>query len=386
MTLSERIKDESLLQTFKNIGKVCFFIGISIELLVLILEKSSYTNPVESWMFRIAFGFFVIKCLCTKYSSKDIILIAVLGIVSIISYKINTRDELVRIAVFVVAVKDMDFKKVLKYVFWISVSGTVLLMILSVVGVLGTVVDPGEGYGIKEGMTRYCFGLGSANTLSIMVWALMLLGIYVYHEKMKLWHYLVLLILSVGVYLATVTRTSFITMVLSLIVAFMFSKISFLKNSKIIYILGAVTIPLYVACSVWAAKVSAWHEYMTPFQNKLDDIFTGRISCLYAFVDGGGRIENWLLFSKAGFEDYFDMGYVRMFYWYGIVPTTVMLLILIYMVYKSYRLGDYMGFVVIMIICLFNLFEAHFVSVYIARNYLLVLAGVYLFSREEKCS
>lgn len=381
-SVSEKLNNESFRKQISKIGEICFYIGLSIELLILILEKSAYTNPVESWMFRIAFCFFVLKCLSTKYSGRDMIIIAVLGIVSIVSYLVNTRDELVRIAVFVVAMKDIDLKKSLKYVFWVTLSGMGILMILSLAGVLGTVLDPWDGYGIKEGTTRLCLGLGSANTLAIMVWAIMLLGIYLYHERMKLWHYIVLLVFSVVVYLATFTRTTLATMVLTLVLAFLFSKVSIFRKQKVWYVLGAVTIPVYVLFSAWAAKVSTWHEYMTPFQNRINDIFTGRIESLYAFEDGGGRIENWLLFSKSGFENYFDMGYVRMFYWYGIIPTILILIVAVYMIWQSYKRNDYLGFVMVVLVALFTLFEAHFVSVYIARNYLLLLAGDYLFAKE----
>lgn len=374
--IKEKLKKFDL----KYIGKLSFYIGLTIELLVLILEKSSYINPIESWMFRISFVFFVIKCICTKYTPRDWTFIAILGIVSIISYRINTKDELVRIAVFVVAMKDMDLKRTLKYVFWVSSIGMATLMLLSLLGVLGTIVDPGDGYGFKAGSTRLCLGLGSANTLSIMVWALMSLGIYLYYEKMKWWHYALLLVLSGVVYVATLTRTSLVTMVLTIVVAFVMSSFKTLQRSKVLYTLGGVMIGAFVGFSVWSAKVSDWHEYMTPLQNKINNLLTGRVECLCMFNDNGGRIENWLLFSDSKFENYFDMGYVRMFYWYGIIPTALMLIILLYMIYESYKGNDYMGLVMILVFSVFTLIEAHFVSVYIARNYLLFLAGTYIFT------
>lgn len=374
------IKEKLRNLDLKYIGKLSFYIGLTIELLVLILEKSSYINPIESWMFRISFVFFVIKCICTKYTPRDWTFIAILGIVSIISYRINTKDELVRIAVFVVAMKDMDLKRTLKYVFWVSSIGMAALMLLSLLGALGTIVDPGDGYGFKAGSTRLCLGLGSANTLSIMVWALMSLGIYLYYEKMKWWHYALLLVLSGVVYVATLTRTSLATMVLTIVVAFVMSSFKTLQRSKVLYTLGGVMICAFVGFSVWSAKVSDWHEYMTPLQNKINNLLTGRVECLCMFNDNGGRIENWLLFSDSKFENYFDMGYVRMFYWYGIIPAALMLIILLYMIYESYKRNDYMGFVMILVFSAFTLIEAHFVSVYIARNYLLFLAGTYIFT------
>lgn len=374
------IKEKLRNLDLKYIGKLSFYIGLTIELFVFILEKSSYTNPIEYVMFRAAFIFFAIKCLCTKYSIRDLIIIAILGISSVIGYKINHKDELVRIAVFVISMKDIDLNRALKYVFKVSVGGMGLLMILSLTGILGTVLDPYDGFGFKEGATRVCLGLGSSNTLSIMIWALMTLGIYIYHKNMKIWNYILLGILSVVVYFATLTRTSLLLAFGTIVLAIAFSKIKVLQKSKICYVLGMFSILGYTVFSIWAAKVSIWHEYMTPLQNKINNLLTGRVECLCMFNDNGGRIENWLLFSDSKFENYFDMGYVRMFYWYGIIPAALMLIILLYMIYESYKRNDYMGFVMILVFSAFTLIEAHFVSVYIARNYLLFLAGTYIFT------
>ena len=106
-----------------------------------------------------------------------------------ISYRINTRDELVRFAVFLFAMKNIDLKNVLRWVLRLSVFAMALLAILSLTGILGDVVEQYEGYGFKKGSTRLCLGLGSSNAFAIMIWALMLLVIYLYHERLKWQHY-----------------------------------------------------------------------------------------------------------------------------------------------------------------------------------------------------
>ena len=360
------------------IGKTCFYIGLLIEITVVILEKSAIHNDFESWMFRIAFIFFAIKCLTTKYKPKELVCYAILCVVAAISYFVNTKDEIVRIAVFVIAMKDMDLKRVMKLTFLLESAGIALLALLSVFGVLGTVYDIGDIVGLKEGSTRFALGLGSANTLAIMLWALMILGIYVYHEKMKWWHYAALFVFSLVVYWATYTRTTFVIMVLTLVMCVLMWKVKKLQSSPVLYGLGGLALILEVAFSAWAAKVSNWHDYMTPFQNRIDDILTGRVESIYAFENGGGVLANWLPFSNSDFCEYFDMGYVRMFFWYGIIPSALMLIVVLLMIYESYKRRDYMGFVMILMFGVLTVVEAHIVSVYIARNYLLILAGAYL--------
>lgn len=372
------IKEKVLKTDFSYIGKISFYLGVIFEVLIMLVDKSAFVNPVEGWCFRITFALFLIKCALTKYDKREIIAFGLLGLIAIVSYFTNTKDEAVRIVIFIAAMKNIDLKRVLKLVLKIEAAGIFILMLLSLTGVLGTVFDMGGGYGVKEGAIRVCLGLGSANTLAIMLWALMTLYIYLYHDRMKLLHYFLFAIMSVVIYILTYTRTTLALMLLTLVLAYTLGNIKALQRSKVVYSLGALSVLAYLGFSIWAAKVSDWHLNMTPFENKIDDILTGRIESIYPFLNGGGVLENWLPFSKPEFSEYFDMGYVRLFFWYGIIPGAVAIIVLLLMIREAYRRNDYMGFMMIMVFSLLTLIEAHIVSVYIARNYLLFLAGSYM--------
>ena len=56
----------------------------------------------------------------------------------------------------------------------------------------------------------------------------------------------------------------------------------------------------------------------------------------------------------------------------------------IYLLYQSYREKDYVMFSMLVAFSIYNLVEAHFISVYILRNYLLVLMGYYWYQPFER--
>ncbi len=362
------------------VGNGAFYLGVVLEIIIMFLDKADYINPYEGWMFRITFLLFFIKVICTKYSLKEFIAMILLVGLAFISYRINTRDELVRFAVFLFAMKNIDLKNILRWVLRLSVLAMALLAILSLTGILGDVVEQYEGYGFKEGSTRLCLGLGSSNAFAIMIWALMLLVIYLYHERLKWQHYVFMTILSVLIYVTTLTRTTLAVMLLTVALAFVMDNFRKLQKNRLVYALGIVMILAFTGFSVWAACVSDWHEFLSPEVARINDFLTGRIEVLSRFTDGGGHISNWSAFSAPEHDRYFDMGFVRMFYWYGIIPAGAMLLLVILSIIESYRRRDYMGFVMIMMMSIFTVIEAHIVSVYIARNYLLFLIGAYLIS------
>ena len=76
-----------------------------------------------------------------------------------------------------------------------------------------------------------------------MIWALMTLGVYLFHEKMKLVHWILLGVLTVGVYAATMTRTTFLIMAATLVLAFVFLHEKFTAKSLIgCLLIGAGTL------------------------------------------------------------------------------------------------------------------------------------------------
>lgn len=360
------------------LGAVLFYIGLAIELLILILDKSAWLNAWEGQMFRVSFLFFAMKLCITKYSAKEWAAIIGAGLIAGICYLVSTKDEAVRAVVFVAAMKGLDGKKVLKTVFWTTLAGMAVLAGLSVAGVLGTVFEQSAGYGFKADIQRVCLGLGNSNALAIMIWALMTLGIYLYHEKMKLWNYGLLLLLSMVTYIATVTRTALLMMLFTIVLAAVLQYFPKLQKASWVYGGGVLVTLFCVAFSVYAAYISDWYDFMPGWVVKIDRLITGRIASIYSFGDGrGARLEKWKLFSDPEYYQYFDMGYVRLFFWYGIIPGICCVAVLCLLLWSFKKNQDYMGFVLTLSFAVFTTIEAHAVSVYIARNYVLFLLGAY---------
>lgn len=87
----------------KKIGEACFWLGLIIELLIVIVDKSAYMNPLESQLFRLTFLLFCIKITLTKYTTKEWICILLTGSILFVSYLIHEKDEAVRVVAFIAA-------------------------------------------------------------------------------------------------------------------------------------------------------------------------------------------------------------------------------------------------------------------------------------------
>ena len=363
----------------KRIGELCFWLGLVTELLIVIIDKSAYINPFEGQLFRLTFLLFFIKLSLTKYSTKEWLCILVFGFIMTLSYFINERDETVRVIVFIAACKGMDIKKVMKVIFWVTMAGCATLILLSVTGIYGTVsvtADFGRG-GTGEQLieTRYVLGMGHPNALHCMLWLVVVLAVYSYADVLKWYWFVGFMAMDFVLYFLTRSKTGAIVWVLFILIAFAMKYFKICKENRAVYILGALLVFGCVAFAMVGSHVE--NTYYTPdsLMHKLDKLLNGRYQSCYAIE--AARLENWKLFASPENTVYFDAGFVRLAYWYGIIPAILYVGMNFYLLYQSFRKKDFVLFAMLVTFSIYNLMEAHFISVYILRNYLLVLMGYY---------
>ena len=363
-------------KNIRKIGEYCFWTALIIELLIVIVDKSAYINTLESQLFRLTFLLFCIKIICTKYSVKEWMCILFFGAVMFASYLINEKDEAVRMIALIASCKDMDIKKVMKVIFWVTAAGCLALVLLSITGIYGTIsmtADFGRGGNVLE--TRHTFGMGHPNALHCMLWLVVVLAMYNYKDVLKWQHFAVFAILDFAVFFFTDSKTGFIVWLMSVIMIVVMKYSKRCRESRHVYFMGTAVILGCVIFSMIGAH--AENTYFTPdsLMHKLDLLLNGRYQSAYAIE--AARLENWKLFAAPENTVCFDAGFVRLFYWYGIIPGIIYIGMMLYLLHQSYREQDYALFVMLVVFSVYNLMEAHFISVYLLRNYLFVLMGHY---------
>lgn len=368
-------------------GKIAyysFYLAVVIEVLILIVDKSAYINPIEGRLFQLTFLLFTVKTALTKYSWKEYLTIFLFLLLGAISYFVTGRNEIVRVVMFIAACKNIDMQKCLKLVFYMTLVGCVVLILLSVTGIYGA-ISLTKDYGRGGVETRYTLGLGHPNALQCMVWALTTLGLYLYGEKMKWYYYLVVLGVNTGFFLLTDSRTSLLVTVLVMALTYMvhirsFVLKKFCASVCILISVFSVGISVIIAGNAYRVYNYVWHGDRTPvtmFFTKLNSVLNGRIRILVENDRFEGTVGTWRLFSGPENNYYFDMGWIRLFYWYGIIPACVFVGALILLMYFCYREKKYMALVMVASFSFYSIIEAHAISVYLARNYLFFLMGAY---------
>lgn len=373
-----------MLTDLKKIANLSFYIGVVIEVLIVIIDKSAFINPIEGRLFQFTFLLFLVKICLTKYSWREYVAILGFCALGVISYFVSGRNEIIRLVIFIAACKDIDMDKCLKLVFYLTLIGCAMLMLFSVTGILGT-VSLTQDYGRGKIETRYTLGLGHPNALHCMVWALTTLGLYLYGNSMKWYHYLITFVINTVFFGLTDSKTSFLVTGITIVLAYLMSERCSANIQKIGAWLGGIItffsigISVVIAGNAYKVYNYVWYIDRSPvaaFYARLNDILNGRIRILVENDGFEGTIATWRIFSRPENNYYFDMGWIRLFYWYGILPACVFIVVLLLAVIYCCRERQYLAIMLISSFALYSVIEAHAISVYLARNYTFFLIGM----------
>lgn len=216
----------------KKIGDVCFWIALSIEILLLLLDKSSYVVVYLVQWYRLVFLLFGIKFILSKPNRTEGIALILLGVLGLISKYTTNREDILRAAVIIAASSKMDLKKVMKVTFFETLAGSLTIAALSFAGI-GWPVKSTEIYrggGIPE--TRYMFGMGHPGACHCMFLMLLLLWTYVYFETSKWWHHVIAMLCNAFLYYFTDCNQAFLVGVIASIAAMLLKVLKPLKEKN----------------------------------------------------------------------------------------------------------------------------------------------------------
>ena len=312
-------------------GNILFFIGVAIELLVMMTDHSAITLPYRGRVTHVAFVLFGLKILTNRYSKKEWIVIVLAGLLGTLSYFTCTDEYVIRIVVMLVASKNIDYKKCIYLILYVTIVGTALIMLLSIAGKMGNMVDVRDyGRGIVE--SRWCLGFSHANNVHDMLWYLVALGILAYGEKLSYKYYSVVFIVNIGVLLLTRSRTGFATVCFLVMIGLLTKYVKSVFDTAIPYMIGIFMTLACIGVSIWASAVSSVYYEPPKILNLLNGFLTQRLEMDYEHAN----ISDWMLLPGERNIIAVDDGFAYLFYVYGIIVGIAFIAFIMYLMYRIY--------------------------------------------------
>lgn len=350
----------------KRIGMLFFYLGITLELIVMLVNSSAYTLSYGSRLQHLAFGCFMVKLLLTKYEKREWIIIGVAIAVTTLFYLVNGEELLLCIATMILASKGVEQKRVIKYIFWTSLFALIVITTLSLLGIGGPITDIRD-YGRGGIEARWCLGYVHPNVLHGTVWFVVAVGIYGYYEKLKWSHYLLLTLFNIGLYSLTISRTGIAVTQVVIFAAWIVRYYPKVSEWKWTYLCGYLSLAV---CMLLTLIGVTWGTAWSPIMMKINSLLSGRLEFIHWWAD----ISRWHLFRVEGTERLVDNGFAILFCGSGILMGCFYLLLTVLLI-RFYQIKkDIMGLTLMITCILYTLMEGTFtLNSYMLLNFTYVL-------------
>ncbi len=352
------------------------FILIScLELSIGLLQMCQNEIPFRRFILWGFLGIYAAVLVTNHYTGKEKILLGaslVMGILLYLSTGINTG---IKAPVYLFAMKEIPVRKLLK---WMTIS---LMASMACIVAVSLLFDFGNLYisdyrkkGAFHGI-RYSLGFASSNVLQFLTFILMCFCFYLYGEKMKFWQYLLVGAEYLLVFVLTYSRTGFLTglFIWCLAVAIRFGKGKswnrILFGLSVVFVTSFLIISLLAAMEVHGRVIEFINEIISRRMNQLKYHTSDK---QYALP----YIDSWRLFSSRINKNGYDMGYIQIFYYYGIIPGICYLGFLFYAGYRAMRRNNVFGLLALLGFGIYLFMESLFFSNYLTRDFLLMISAI----------
>lgn len=168
----------------------------------------------------LAFPFAAIKIICTRWTREDLIRSIFLGLTGVAVWLFSTQTDVLIAAVVIIACKDINIYKMFKLAFGVRATLFFARTSLAILGYLDM------GYAPRYASSgaydvRYTLGYGQPNATHYELFVITILALLLWHNRMRLLHYLCLLGYNFFVFQYTDSRTGMVLITITLALVYL---------------------------------------------------------------------------------------------------------------------------------------------------------------------
>ena len=295
-------------------------------------------------------------------------------ILSVITVIVSRSKTIAYFDIFVLASKDINFKRLLKVTLYTLIGVTIYVLISCLSGlIVDILVYRGES-------VRHSFGWTSPNQLMIVIFEIISIYLYLRKDKLKWFDFVISIILLGVAYYFTGSRMCLLATVLLLILFALVKYTNIHKLFNKIKVLFYV-VPVLLTCTILALTIAYKHYNLT----QLDEYLTGRL--LY----GSMAIEEYgikpfgdnIIFTGQRAEgeleeleyNYVDSSYLKILINYGPFMLLAIIIFLILLTRYAFNKKDYFLVVTILVIELYCFMDSFLFCIEL-NPYLLLLCNI----------
>lgn len=322
----------------------------------------------------LAFPFAAIKIFRTCWARKDLVRSIFLGLMGIAVWIFSAQTDVLIAAVVIIACKDIDIYKMFKLAFGIRATLFFTRTTLAVLGYLDMGYAPrytsSEVYDV-----RYTLGYGQPNTTHYELFIITVLALLLWHNRMRLPHYLCLLGYNFYIFRYTDSRTGIVLIIVTLVLVYLTDRKPGILLEKFIGRIGKYA---YIAGAFFSLMGCILYRKWPAF--RMLGTFSSR------FQTG-----LWVISSKSfslfGMRDInTDLGMVEILYGRGIIVFITFLVAMTALMKSFSRRKMYTEEIIGIIYAVYNMMESCTTSILMNMMLLFIVWICYPSSKNSWCT
>lgn len=341
--------------------KTLFYVGMSIEMVWSAFFYATFSMPFATILVFIAMQCFAVKIILENHTRNEWIIIGCLVALGVVCELYTTRGFVLRTVLIILASDGIDKRKVMKCYLVVNILAFVVIAALSRLGIAGNWLEYDAFRSADDTQNRYVFGFNSPNTTHYVLIRLVLVAMYIWWDKVKLWHIVAIFLANYGLYIFTDSRTGFLVGFVTCILAVFFKYFKRVRDWKI---WSYLAIFMILVLAVFSLHFLRWNFYQydtthecPTYVYKVNDVMVGRIHQALKFTQD-------IEVSPFGTRQsgvYCDMGYIKLFLQEGFIFFFVYIGMLVKLIISQHRNKDYMGYIIVVAVSLRMFMESSFV-------------------------
>lgn len=359
------IKDKDLI---KKIADIVFWTGIILEFIVSFsgYAYGGYHEPVIILMAMVCFSMKIVLSIdysnIKKFIMSDAIWYVIILGYGVICYVIQGSALILRVGLVLLSGRNQKAKDVIKFFFWGTIGVMLITAMLSIIGLHNELCVTDLFRHVPE--TRYCFGFYHPNGFALFLVRVIIMGIYLYGEKLVWWKWLIASLLIVPLLVMVNSKMAFVCVFVIVLISFAIRigvERGANKDSLILkglYMFGILIIlSELIAIAVYCLNYSRIAKVIMNEDN------------LWYYINAvtSGRLFNAAEVWSQGLPNFFgvkelingtEIGFFNALYGQGIVFIVVYLIIQFYLYIWHYRRCDYFGMLLVLGFAIYSLSEA----------------------------
>lgn len=363
-------------------GIAAFYAAFILIMFVDYVSATSIHVIYSGRMFQLAIILLMCKAFVTEYTKKEYMMLIFSLIIGAVSFLHVHNYFACLIFLLIFAGKDIPFKKAIAaYLIFVGIciAVTVSAACLGIYGEMSMIQDFRD-MGVVE--ARYCFGFKHPNACHIVLLQFALGLIWYFWEQIKWFHILTVILLNGILFIFTDSRTNMLLGAVLLAIMLLGKIWTKIQSLKLTYGLGIIALASSLLLSL-ATVMQHDPNNMSMLMRFIDKIWSGRIywgsywaNFCTDYTDTNGAIivprEKISLFSHINSQISIDMGFIKLYYNYGIIIFIMVIALILIKLYRNVRSKDFAELMIIVSGIVWMLGEAFSFGEFITRNILFV--------------